>query len=427
MFERVCEFSDAAGEAELRAVVERCERLKAQAAAVQARATALWAAKRAAREEADGVPKARRGKGFASEVALARREAPVRGGQHLGFAKALVHEMPYTLAALESGVLSEWRATLIVRESACLSVEHRRQLDLELCADPSQLIGWGDARVAAEAKKITARLDAAAVVERGRRAVKDPGVWVRPVSDTMADVTVRLPMSQSVGIYAACKREADMTFDGRARGRVMAETVYERVIGRPADKPVPVALNLVMADTTLAGDDDELGWLDGYGPVPAGFCRALTGDAVADADTKATLRRLYRHPSSGQLVAMESKARIFPKGLARLLDLRDRTCRTPYCNAPIRHHDHATPAREGGATSAVNGLGECEACNYAKEAPGWRVTTDTVEGQHRAQFRTPTGAVYHSTAPPLPGPPIRRKVSLMEGRLSIDLVTFDAA
>jgi hypothetical protein len=59
--------------------------------------------------------------------AVARRDCPARGGQHLGLAKALVHEMPHTLAALECGALSEWRATLIVRESACLDVEDRER------------------------------------------------------------------------------------------------------------------------------------------------------------------------------------------------------------------------------------------------------------------------------------------------------------
>ena len=188
-----------------------------------------------------------------------------------------------------------------------------------------------------------------------------------------------------------------------------------------------MALNLVMADTTLVGDDEEPAWLDGYGPVPAGVACRLTGDAVADAEGKATLRRLYRHPSSGQLVAMESRARIFPKGLAAFIGLRDQTCRTPYCNAPIRHCDHAVPDRDGGPTSALNGLGECEACNYAKDAPGWTVTTSEQDGAHTAQFRTPTGATYQSTAPPLPGPPIRRRLSLIEGKLSIDLITFNAA
>ncbi|MBX7433184.1 HNH endonuclease, partial [Mycobacterium sp. Y57] len=134
------------------------------------------------------------------------------------------------------------------------------------------------------------------------------------------------------------------------------------------------------------GDDDAPGFLSGFGPVPAAVVRQLTGDAAADADTKATLRRLYRHPTSGQLVAMESKARIFPTGLARFIGLRDQSCRTPYCDAPIRHHDHATPARDGGATSALNGLGDCEACNYTKEAPGWTVTTSQHNGCHTAEY-----------------------------------------
>ncbi|OBG70942.1 hypothetical protein A5700_13755 [Mycobacterium sp. E1214] len=38
---------------------------------------------------------------MASEIALARRDFPARGSRHLGFAKALVYEMPHTLAALD--------------------------------------------------------------------------------------------------------------------------------------------------------------------------------------------------------------------------------------------------------------------------------------------------------------------------------------
>jgi hypothetical protein len=426
MFESLFDIDASAGEAALRAKVEQFERMKSAAAAAQARATALWARKRRAAEQAAGVPAATRGQGLASEVALARHDAPVRGNQHLGFAKALVDEMPHTLAALACGALSEWRATLIVRESACLSVEHRRQLDQELCAEVSRLDGWGNKRVEAEAKKIAALLDLAAVVDRASRAAQDRGVWIRPAPDTMTYVTALLPVAQGVSVYAALKRDADITFDGRSRGQVMADTLVERVTGRAADTPVPVALNLVMADTTLAGDDEAPAWLDGYGPIPAGFACTLTGDAVTDAEVKATLRRVYRHPKSGQLVAMESRARIFPKGLAAFLGVRDQTCRTPYCNAPIRHHDHATPNRDGGPTSARNGLGECAACNYAKEAPGWTVTTTETDGSHIAEFSTPTGATYRSTAPPLPGPPVRT-ISIIEGRLSIDLVTFDAA
>ncbi|WP_396930003.1 DUF222 domain-containing protein [Mycolicibacterium sp.] len=427
MFETLFEFDADADEATLRGVVEQLEQLKAAAAAAQARATEAWATKRQAAEAASGVPKQKRGRGLANEVALARRVSPKRGGQHLGLATALVREMPHTLAALECGALNEWRATMIVRESACLSVEHRRQLDTELCSDTSALVGWGDKRVAAEAKKIAVRLDAQAVVERSAKATADRCVWIRPAPDTMAYVTVLLPVAQGVAVYATLKRQADTTFDGRSRGQVMADTVVERVTGRPAEQPVPVSLNLVMADTTLAGDDNESAWLDGYGPVPAGFARKIVKDAAVDEDARTTLRRLYRHPESGQLVAMESRSRIFPRGLAAFIGLRDQTCRTPYCDAPIRHRDHALPHRESGRTSALNGLGECEACNYAKEARGWRVRTSERDGKHQADFTTPTGATYRSIAPPSPGPPIRRRMSITEGRLSVDLVTFDAA
>ncbi|MGE2714657.1 HNH endonuclease [Mycolicibacterium litorale] len=426
MFESVFDVDPDAGEAQLREQVEQLERMKSAAAAAQARATAAWAAKRRAAEAAAGVPEKKRGRGLTTEIALARRDAPVCGNTHLGMARALVHEMPHTLAALQCGALSEWRATLIVRESACLSVGDRRVLDAEMCADVSKLDGWGNARIEAEAKKIAARLDAAAVVDRAAKAAGDRTVTVRPAPDCMVYVTALLPVAQGVGVYAALKRKADTTFDDRSRGQIMADTLVERVTGQPAEQPVSVSLNLVLADTTLVGDDEAPGWCEGYGPVPAAVVRALVSDAVADEAAKATLRRLYRHPKSGQLVAMESKARIFPKGLAAFIDIRDQTCRTPYCNAPIRHHDHAEPHHRDGPTSAVNGLGACEACNYAKEAPGWAVTTVDEGGEHRAEFRTPTGATYRSTAPPLPGPPIYAR-SIVEGGLSIDIVRFDAA
>ena len=156
-----------ADEAALIEQIAWLEQVKSAASAGQARAAAALDEKRRADEAVAGVPRAKQGRGVASEVALARRDSPARGGRHLGFAKALVHEMPHTLAALECGALSEWRSTLIVRESACLDVEDRRTLDAELCADVSKLEGMGDARIVAAAKEIAARLDAQAVVDRG--------------------------------------------------------------------------------------------------------------------------------------------------------------------------------------------------------------------------------------------------------------------
>jgi hypothetical protein len=401
--EMVAGVDPTADEAALVARITALEEVKAAAAAGQARAAAMLEAMRRVREAAAGMPAAKRGRGVASEIALARRESPTRGGQHLGFAKALVYEMPHTLRALERGQLSEWRATLIVRESACLSVEHRRHLDAELCADPSTFDGWGDARLAAAAKAIAYRLDPQAVVDRAAKAPADRTVTCRPAPDCMAYVTALLPVAQGVAVYASLRRAADTTFDERSRGQIMADTLIERVTGRPAEVPVPVAVQVGISDRALFGGDTAAATVSGYGPIPAAVARQLVTAALADPRSAATLRRLYRR--GGAVVAMESRARRFPKGLAGFITARDQTCRTPYCDAPIRHIDHARPHHRGGPTSTANGLGMCERCNYAKEAPGWQVTTNHESGSHTAEFETPTGAHYRSTAPPPPGTP----------------------
>ena len=116
------------------------------------------------------------------------------------------------------------------------------------------------------------------------------------------------------------------------------------------------------------------------------------------------LRRVYARPADGSLVAMDSKRRRFPTGLRRLLQVRDRTCRTPWCGAPIRHTDHVIPVAEGGPTSAANGQGLCEACNYTKQAPGWRARPGPAGAGDRVEITTPTGHTYTSHPPPLPHP-----------------------
>lgn len=117
------------------------------------------------------------------------------------------------------------------------------------------------------------------------------------------------------------------------------------------------------------------------------------------------MRRLFTSPTTGQLVQTDSRRRQAPPGLARFIDVRDQTCHTAWCHASIRHRDHVVPYAQGGATSAQNLQGYCEACNYTKQAPGWRTRTAPREGpgEHVVQLTTPTGHQYTSHAPPLPG------------------------
>lgn len=129
-------------------------------------------------------------------------------------------------------------------------------------------------------------------------------------------------------------------------------------------------------------------------------------------DFEVWLRRLYTAPGTNELLATDSKARLFPKGMRRFIETRDDTCRTPYCDAPIRHFDHVLAWHAGGTTTLDNGAGLCEACNHTKENPGWAVKPATATEQEVARDRdriqtlevtTPTGHKYQSKAPPLPG------------------------
>ncbi|WP_183098806.1 HNH endonuclease [Nocardioides pelophilus] len=389
-------------------LIGELETLKSAACAAQGEAAVAYDAARRSVESAQGVPARRQGRGVAAEIALARRESPHRGQTLLGLGKILHHEMPHTRARLADGRLSEFRAILLVRETACLTAEQRLFVDEELCADPAALDGIGTRELVARAKRAAYEIDPAAVVRRARNAESDRNVTVRPAPDTMTYLTSLLPVAQGVAVHAVLGRDADALRakgDTRGRGQLMADLLVARITGADlvpdAPTPVPVMVNLTMADTTLLGGHRpaEIG-AEGVVPetVPAEIARCLLSRALT-ADVGAWIRQLYVN-HTGRLIGMTSKQRLYADGLADFLSARDLgICRTPFCDAPIRHRDHVQPVHAGGETTADNGQGLCEACNQAKEAPDWRQwSVDDL--RHTVEIRTPTGHRYRSQAPP---------------------------
>ena len=218
----------------------------------------------------------------------------------------------------------------------------------------------------------------------------------------MSYLTAFLPVEQGVACLAALQQAADTARcdgDVRSRGQVMADTLVERTTGRATAADVDVEVQVVMTDSTLLTDDPTPARVVGYGPIHASLARDIVREAP-----RAWLRRLYTHPDSNALVAMDSRRRPFDGELRQFLVLRDQVCRTPWCDAPIRHADHVTRVVDGGETSAVNGQGLCEACNYAKEAAGWQALA-LFSDRHEVLITTPTGHTYASSAPDPPGLP----------------------
>ena len=95
----------------------------------------------------------------------------------------------------------------------------------------------------------------------------------------MVVVSSRCRLFRSI-TQTVLKRAADTTFDDRSRGQIMADTLVERVTGRPADQPEPVAVNLVISDDALLGGGNTPAVVDGCGPIPAAVARGLVLGAV---------------------------------------------------------------------------------------------------------------------------------------------------
>ncbi|MFI7589752.1 DUF222 domain-containing protein [Spongisporangium articulatum] len=354
-------------DAERLAVLGQLEQVSAAVAAVQARVMAGYDASVRDRRRAAGQPDREARRAVNARVAEALHVSPHKASRLVGVARCLVDELPHTLAALEQGRTSQWRATLVVRETALLSRESRADLDEELA---HRIEGLGDAGVEREARRIGQRLEPGLAYKRAKNAEVGRRVTIRPAPDCMTVVTATLPVAEGVAVYAALARVADSATadarDERGRGQVMADTLVARVLGTETPESIPVEVQLVISDRALTGVTDEPAHVHGYGPIPAPLARALADPP--DQHVARQVRRLWGRPETGELVQMEGRSRTFPPGLRRFIVARDQYCRTPWCDAPIRQIDHVHPHARGGSTSAVNGQGLCQACNLAKEA-----------------------------------------------------------
>lgn len=409
--------------------IRELENAKNAAAAAQAKAEVLFAVVERARQLYAGVRGEDLGKGTAAQIALARRESPVVGARLLKSAIRLVREFPEVLAVCSTGALTEYRGQIIATESEFLSPEQRSRIDAELAADPGVLETMGNKQLASAVRVMAYRMEPDAFVKRLTKAESQRCVTLRPAADGMTYLSALLPLRQGVAALKSLTQAADSARaqgDGRGKGQLMADALVHRLAchlpcvgdGEPtptgngdqaatsrgggdcfSTREADVHLDLIMTDGSLFDGANEPAVLTGYQPIPAPMAQRMVMNTAGQAQV--WLRRLYTHPDTGELMAMDSKARLFPDGMKRFLFDQDQLCATPWCDAPIREYDHIKSFAAGGGTTIGNGQGLCQACNLAKESPGRANAPD-------GAVITPTGHQYASTRPTLPGTGRRR-------------------
>lgn len=380
------------------------EDLKSCANAVQAEIAC-------AHEEAVITDRTRRGvmaknpqQGIGADVAMARHEAPRSGTRELNYSRMLCHSLPFTKAGLKYGVINDAEARIIYRVLKDLDEDARRELDARVLVEDHACFGLGGKKLESLLRHWALAYQNQREADEEAKAIKERYVQVYPIDEHRMKIIGIVPTEVGMAIAQVLAREtarAQAAGDPRNAAQIAADTVLESLTGIKDLSSFPVTLELVMTDRSLIQGHPEPAQLKGYGVISAQKARKLfAGNPATPLGT--WVRRLYTAPGTGDLIAMDHKARLFTGGLKRFITTRDQFCRTPYCTGKIQHLDHVVQVVRGGKTCAENGGGRCRWCNATKEAPDW--SEIPVPGdRHSIRITTSSGHSYRSSAPPMPG------------------------
>ena len=320
-----------------------------------------------------------------ADITLATHRSPSAANSSLAAARRLVGTMPRMLSALGRGVITPGVAYAAATTSAPLTDQQRRDVDQVLHERLPEMEGagvkaWRGAVVAA-----VGELDPDGAASRHLIARRSRHVTLTPGEHGMATLSAHLPALDAKRVHKRLSLEAERRRaegDREGHGALMADALVATLLGRDSGLELETLdVGVIITDRALLSPEHgDAAYIEGYGPVPAEALRAELRAALAAPEDpacdrygpdgpsiRAVLRKLFQHPTRGEIVAVESRAREFPRALKRFLHLRDGRCRAPYCDAHVRQYDHITPHSRGGATSLDNGQGLCGHDNLGKE------------------------------------------------------------
>ena len=347
----------------------------------------------------------------------------------IAVSKALVHELPATLAVLEAGEISYRHATTLFDQTIGLSPENTAALEAAVLPDAGRMTV---AKFAQQTRRVRERLDAESITARHERSVADRAVFFEPAQDGMCWVNAFLPAARGQAIVNRITRFA-MSLQGSDEPRTLtqlkADVLIDLVLdtdssgsddsdsddddddsdsdsesdGGSADtgaraggtgrgkgkRGIKVAVVLLVPALTLLGRSDEPAVLEGYGPIDLDTAKELVGNATS-------FLRILTHPETGAFLSVGRERYRPPADLRTVLQLRDGTCRFPGCNRAARQSDldHTIPFAENGQqgeTRLTNMACLCAKNHRDKHEIGWQVSQNDDGILH---WTSPTGLKY---------------------------------
>ena len=341
----------------------------------------------------------------------------------IAVSKALVHELPATLAALHTEKISYRHATTLVDQCIGLSPENTAALETAVLPDAGELTV---AKFAQKTRKVRERLDAESIKVRHERSVADRAVFLEPAKDGMCWLSAFLPAAQGQAIMSRITNFA-MSLQGTDEPRTLTQLKVDALVDLALDsdcrdgsgaggsgiRGIKADVAILVPALTLLGRSDEPAVLEGYGPIDLDTAKELVGNATS-------FLRILTHPETGAFLSVGRERYRPPADLRAVLRLRDGTCRFPGCNRAARQSDidHTIPFAENGQrgeTKLTNLASLCGKNHRDKHEIGWQVSQN---GDGILRWTSPTGHRYDTTPENQIGPRIPAKVAASAAKLA---------
>ncbi|HEX4058903.1 MAG TPA: DUF222 domain-containing protein [Galbitalea sp.] len=308
----------------------------------------------------------------------------------IGYSKVLVDAFPATLDALCTGTISWQHATVIVDEIGSMEPQARQGLETVLLGVAENLTPHKLGRAARLERE---RISPETIPARHEAAKQLRGVELGEDRDGMGGLFFRLKSVHSHAIFNKLTAGAqqldgpleDRTLDQRRADiftHVMLASVDGQVFGVVPDeiddenfvkwfRGITAEVAISVPVLNLLGQSDEPATLDGWVPIDPETARALTARAPS-------FTRILTHPETGAILSVGRKRYKTPPDLARMLRIRDSTCRFPGCEQPAYRCDldHSEEWQHGGETKLTNLACLCPGHHTLKSAALWTVTQD---------------------------------------------------
>ena len=403
-----------ASEAMLLEAVAACERIAAWAASRQAVAVNELRRRREAQ---------RRG-GFVGDEVAARLGTTRAAGEARVARAAALERVPVVWDALDAGAVDARKADVLCDELLALpSLVRARVADDVVPRAAGLTVPQLRARI--RRAGIAHDPEAAARAHARERAARY--VSVDPVADGMAWLHAYLPAPDAIAVHTALTAMADACAPDdprpvdarRADALVDVVTRWLDAGTTPDGRELPRRqrrrphLQVTVAASTLAGEDDAPAELAGYGPITAEAARAIAGRAtwspvLVDGRTGEARPvaggpgrvRVPRGPTArgpggggGSPPGYRPPAALVDEVVARDVTCTFPGCRTPATRCDVDHiapFDPRRPAADQTVEPNLHAL--CRHHHVLKTHGGWAVVRDGATG--RTTWTAPTGHRY---------------------------------